>query len=153
MPQESQGMACCLPVTFLLHLNLNGQIDNTSPGGGAGGECGPEKKLVPGSHKRCELGHTVIRHFSRGDKKIREVIPVPVSLWKETTFVHFLAEGICKAKECWFLQRLFFGIRISVGILALPFRPLHEMQFSVFLLFLIYVKIDKIIKLIKLYLK
>ena len=48
------------------NLNLNGllvtrQIDNTSPGGAPGG------KLFPGSHKRCELGHTVIRHFSRGD--------------------------------------------------------------------------------------
>ena len=31
--------------------------------------------------------HTVIRHFSRRDKRIREVIPVPVSQWKETTFV------------------------------------------------------------------
>ena len=62
-----------------LNLNLNGllvtrQIDNTSPGGGA-----PGGKLVPGSNKRCELGHTVIRHFSRGDKRIREVIPVPDS--------------------------------------------------------------------------
>ena len=73
-------------------LNVNGllvtrQIDNTSPGGGvaSGG------KLVPGSHKKCELGHTVIRHFSRGDKRIREVIPVPDSLWKETTFVRFVA--------------------------------------------------------------
>ena len=59
-----------------LNLNLNGllvicQIDNTSPWGAPGG------KLVPGSHKRCKLGHTVIRHFSRGDQRIREVIPVP----------------------------------------------------------------------------
>ena len=48
-----------------LNLNLNGllvtrQIDNTSPGGGGGGVA-PEGKLVPGSHKRCELVHTVIR--------------------------------------------------------------------------------------------
>ena len=62
-------------------LNLNGllvirQIDNTSPGGAPGG------KLVPGSHKRCELGHTVIRHPSRGDHD---------SLWKETTFARFFA--------------------------------------------------------------
>ena len=33
----------------------------------------------------------VIRHFSRGDKRITEVIPVPDSLWKETTFVRFFA--------------------------------------------------------------
>ena len=72
------------------YLNLNGllvtrQIGNTSPGRAPGG------KLVPGSHKRCELGQTVIRHFSRGDQRIREVIPVPDSLWKETTFVRFFA--------------------------------------------------------------
>ena len=76
----------------ILNLNLNGllvtrQIDNTSPGGGGV----PGGKLVPGSHKRCELGHSVIRHFSRGDQRIREVIPVPDSLWKETTFVRFFA--------------------------------------------------------------
>ena len=57
------------------NLNLNGllvtrQTDNTSPVGGGG--VAPGGKLVPGSHKRCELGHTVIRHFSRGDKRIRE---------------------------------------------------------------------------------
>ena len=76
-----------------LNLNLNGllvtrQIDNTSPGGGGGAPVG---KLVPGSNKRCELGHIVIRHFSRGDQRTREVIPVPASLWKETTFVRFFA--------------------------------------------------------------
>ena len=43
------------------NLNLNGllvtrQIDNTSPGGV------PEGKSVPGSRKRCELGHTVQMH-------------------------------------------------------------------------------------------
>ena len=64
-----------------MNLNLNGllvirQTDNTSPGGVPGG------KLVPGSH---------IRHFSREEQKTREVIPVPDSLWKETTFVHFFA--------------------------------------------------------------
>ena len=83
---------------FTKNQNLNGllvtgQIGNTSPGGGVGGWGGgaPGGKLVPGSHKRCELGHTVIRHFSRGDQRIREVIPVLDSLWKETTFVCFFA--------------------------------------------------------------
>ena len=51
-----------------LNLNLNGllvirQIDNTSSGGVPGG------KLVPGSQNRCKLGHTVIRHFSRGGQE------------------------------------------------------------------------------------
>ena len=73
-----------------IYLNLNGllvicQIDNTSQGDA------PEGKLVHGSHEKCGLGHTVIRHFSRGDQTIREVIPVPDSLWKETTFVRFFA--------------------------------------------------------------
>ena len=61
------------------YLDLNGllvtyQIDNASPGG----------KLVPGSHKICELGHTVIKHFCRGDKRTRKVDPVSDILWKET---------------------------------------------------------------------
>ena len=73
---------------YNLMLNLNGllvirQIDNTSPGGA------PRGKLVPAPHKRCELGHTVI-HFSRGDQRIREVIPVLDSLWKKK-IVRFLA--------------------------------------------------------------
>ena len=67
------------------------QIDNSSTGGGGGGGGAPGRKLVPGSHKRCEVGHTVIRHFSRGDQRIREVISVPDSLWKENTFVRFFA--------------------------------------------------------------
>ena len=62
--------------------------DNTSPGGVGRGA--PGGKLVPGSHKRCELGHTVIRHCSREDQRIREV--VPDSMWKETTFVRFFAK-------------------------------------------------------------
>ena len=34
-------------------------------------------------------------NFSRGDQRIREVIPVPDSLWKEITFfASLLAEGI-----------------------------------------------------------
>ena len=42
-------------------------------------------KLVSGSHKRCELGHAVIRKFSRGDfsrgdQRIREDISVPDSI-------------------------------------------------------------------------
>ena len=45
--------------TVCLNLNLNSllvkrQTDNTSPGGALGG------KLVHGSNKRCEFGHTII---------------------------------------------------------------------------------------------
>ena len=76
----------------MVSLNLNGLLVThqlTIPHHGGGGA--PGGKLVPGSHKRCELGHTAIRHFSRGDQRIREVILVPDSLWKETTFVRFFA--------------------------------------------------------------
>ena len=67
------------------------QIYNTSPGGGGGA---PGGKLVPDSHKRCELGHTVIKHFSRGDQIIREVIPVSDRLWKETIlYASLLVKG------------------------------------------------------------
>ena len=34
--------------------------------------------------------------------------------------------GVWNAIECWFLPRLFSGIRSFVGILALPFRPLYS---------------------------
>ena len=51
----------------------------------------PGGKLVPGSHKRCELGHTVIRHFSRGDQRNREVIPVYGK--KLLLYASLLAEG------------------------------------------------------------
>ena len=66
------------------------KIYNTSPGGVRIG------KLVPGTHKRCELGHTVIRQCDRGDQRIREVIPVPDSIWKGTTFVHLKASEMSK---------------------------------------------------------
>ena len=48
---------------FCLNLNdlpVTRQIYNTSPGGV------PRGKLVPGSSMISELGHTVIRHFSKG---------------------------------------------------------------------------------------
>ena len=50
-------MALMKSASVLKNLNLNGllvirQIDNTLPGGVPGG------KLVPGSHKRCKIGHS-----------------------------------------------------------------------------------------------
>ena len=66
---------------YTLNVNLNGllvtrQIDNTSPGGA------PEGKSVPGSYKRCKLGHKINRHFCKGDQIIRGgVILVPYSLY------------------------------------------------------------------------
>ena len=80
---SNSNKGCC---AYLNGLLMTGQVDNTSPGGGPGG------KSVPGSHKRCKLGHKVIRYFSRGDQRIREVIPVPDSLWKESSIVCIVSE-------------------------------------------------------------
>ena len=45
--------------------------------------------------------------------------------------------GIWNALECWFLPHLVLGIRSSVGILALPLRPLYSsISLLSFLLFL-----------------
>ena len=45
--------------------------------------------------------------------------------------------GVWNAFECWFLPRLVFGISSSVGILALPLRPLYSnISLLSFLLFL-----------------
>ena len=39
----------------------------------------------------CLLRHAIIRHFSRGNQRIREDIPAPDSLRKEATFI-----GVCR---------------------------------------------------------
>ena len=65
------------------------QIDNTSPGGAPGG------KLVPGSHKRCELGHTIIRHFTGGDQRIGGSFQSLIVCGKKLLlYASLLAEGI-----------------------------------------------------------
>ena len=46
--------------------------------------------MVPGFHNRCELEHEIIRHLRRGNQRIREVIQVPDSIRKDTTFIVFL---------------------------------------------------------------
>ena len=76
------------PFKIVLNLNLNGllvirQIDNTSPGGCARREISPwfSQEMRTWTHS----------HFSRGDQRNREVIPVPDSLWKEATFVRLFA--------------------------------------------------------------
>ena len=68
------------------NLNLNSllvkrQKDNSLPG------------AVTGGHKRSDFIHAIIRHFSRGNQRIREVIPVPKSLREETTFI-----GVCTSR-------------------------------------------------------
>ena len=44
-------------------------------------------RLVPSSHKGSKFRYTIVRQFSRGDERIREDIPVPDSLGKETFLV------------------------------------------------------------------
>ena len=100
---------------FYLNLKLNGllvtcQIDNTSQ---EGNYC--LFFLVPGSHKRCELGHSH-QAFQQRRKRIREVIPVPNSLWKGASFVRFFASL--------FTTPILF--RSSMGILALSPLPLSS---------------------------
>ena len=41
-------------------------------------------RLVPSSHKGSKFRYTIVRQFSRGDERIREDIPIPDSLGKET---------------------------------------------------------------------
>ena len=63
-------------------LLVKRQNDNTSPGLGRG-------RLVPSSHKGRDA---YVRHFSRGDERIREDIPVPDSLGgKEAFLIGFFA--------------------------------------------------------------
>ena len=75
-------------------LNLNSlpvkcQNDNPSPGA-----------VVPGSHKRSKLRHTIIRQFSRGNQRIREVIPIPDSSGKEPISIGvFTSRGYLKGHK------------------------------------------------------
>ena len=63
------------------------QIDNPSPGAVTGG------KLVPSSHKRSELRHTIIYH------RFREVIPVPDSLGEDAILIDiFTSRGYLKGQ-------------------------------------------------------
>ena len=41
-------------------------------------------RLVPSSNKGSKFRYTIVRQFSRGDERIREDIPIPDSLGKET---------------------------------------------------------------------
>ena len=50
--------------------------------------------LVPSSLKRSKFRHTIICHFSRGDQRIRGVIPTAKSLGKNCKYAFVLAEGI-----------------------------------------------------------
>ena len=61
-------------------LLVKRQNDNTSPGLGRG-------RLVLSSHKGSKFRNAIVQNFSRGDKRVREDIPVPYSLGKEAFLV------------------------------------------------------------------
>ena len=68
------------------------QNGNTSPGLDQG-------RLVPSSHKGSEFRYAVARQFSRGDERIREVIPVPDCLGKEAFLIGiFTSRGNLKGQ-------------------------------------------------------
>ena len=54
-------------------------------------------RLVPNSHMGSKFMYTIIRQFIRGDERMREDIPVPDSLGKETFLVDiFTSSGNLK---------------------------------------------------------
>ena len=91
-------------------LLVKRQNDNTSPGLG-------QERLVPSSHKGSEFRYKVVRQFSGGDERIREVIPVPDSLGKDAFLICvFTNRGNLKshwmlisAMPVFFLFFFFFG--------------------------------------------
>ena len=80
------------------------------------------RPLVPSSHQRSEHSNTILRIFSRWNQRIGECIPIPNSLGEEATFINVcISNG---SLEChWVLISI--TPSFGVGILALPFRPLH----------------------------
>ena len=76
-------------------------------------------RLVPSSNKGSKFRYTIVRQFSRGDERIREDIPIPDSLGKETFQV-----GI--GMGC-------FGQFLGVGSFDLifeSFRPIMDWLFT-----------------------
>ena len=58
-------------------------------------------RLVPSSNKGSKFRYTIDRQFSRGDERIREDIPIPDSLGKETFQVGiYTSSGNRKTNEC-----------------------------------------------------
>ena len=96
------------------------QNDNHSPGPWPG-------RLVPSSKQRSELSNTLLGTFSKEDKKVWKWLQSLIVWGKKLhLLISVLAMGIWYAIECSFLRLLTRGIRSSVGILALPFRPLYN---------------------------
>ena len=76
-------------------LMVQCQNDNIAPGGLG------QERLVSSAYKRSKLRHTIIRNFSRGNQRIREVIPVPASCRKEDMVI-----CVCTCEGCLKCQRV-----------------------------------------------
>ena len=105
--------------------------DNQSPGPVI-------RELVPSSHQRSELSNTILCIFSRCDQRIREDIPISDSLGEEAAFINIcIGNGNLKCHRVLISTTPSFGIRSSVGTLALPLRPFYSnISLLSFLLFL-----------------
>ena len=68
-------------------------------------------RLVPSSHKGSKFRYTIVRQLSRGDERIREDIPVPDSLGKETFQVVWCDAGhdIMSVQKAGWKARLMTG--------------------------------------------
>ena len=101
-------------------LLVTRQNDNHSPGLWPG-------ILVPSSHKRNEFSNTILNTFSRGDKRVWKCIPIPNGLEEKATLINIsVSNGNLICHRMIILATPNRKKRSSVGILALPFRPLYN---------------------------
>ena len=101
-------------------LLVTRQNDNHTPGPGPG-------KLVARSHQRSELSISILCTFSRGDDRIWKFVPIPNCLGRKPILMNFsISNGDLTCRRMMIPAAPNGGIRSSVGILALPFRPLYN---------------------------
>ena len=101
-------------------LLVTRQNDSHSPGPRPG-------RLVPSSQQRSELSNTILGIFSRGDKRVCKCIPFPNGLGEKATLINIsVSNGNLICHRMIISTAPNRGIRSSVGILALPFRPLYN---------------------------
>ena len=109
-------------------LLVTRQNDNHSPGPGPG-------RLTPSSHQRSELSNTILGTFSRGEKSVSKCIPIPNELRGKATLINI---SIGNGNLIYYRMRIpsapYQRIRPTVGILAVPFRPLYHNMSLLYLL-------------------
>ena len=93
-------------------------IDNHTPGPGPG-------RLVPSSHQRSELSNSILGIFRRGDNRVWKCISIPNCLGENTILIR-ISNGDLKCRRMMIPAAPNRGIRSSVGMLALPVRPLFN---------------------------